>query len=428
MMRMVPRLKLSLPLLVLFALPLPAQNNNQDSGVRFVFNNRPSFRFGKVLRVDFRIKSQGDFRAFSPDLVTDEGEFDFQRMRIGVEGNILDELEYQVEHELREYFWSGRPSKDRWRDVFVNFRYFRNFQVQIGKFKAPFSMEQLTGAHNLDFVLRSRIADNLAPGRAVGISVHGRFFNRGLNYEFGAFRTDGEDENAESVDAESRGQRMYAARVTAKPLRLVAAGPLKDIELGAAATSGGIPEGLNGLRGKTASDETFFPRIYVQGTRFRLGTELNWTTGPFSLKGEFMHTRDQRENQSIRETDLPELIARGWYLTGTWAITGEPKADGVEPRRPLFAGGMGAIELTGRYEQLRFNSSQHTALPSRNPRAANILANSDRIWTVGVNWYPNRFTKVQVNGVHDKIKDLQRSPILDRENYWMGILRLQFVM
>src|SRR3970282_512928 len=104
---------------------------------------------------------------------------------------------------------------------------------------------------------------------------------------------------------------------------------------------------------------------------------------------EFMHARAQRENQSIREADLPALIARGWYLTATWAITGEKKADGIEPRRPLFAGGVGAIELAGRYEQLRFNSSEHTATPSRNPRASNILGNSDRIWTVGVNWHPN---------------------------------------
>ncbi|MBI4472016.1 MAG: hypothetical protein HY646_05070, partial [Acidobacteria bacterium] len=130
-MKMVP-VKRSLALLILFALPLHAQDTNQaegkdgkNSGFRFVFNNRPSFRFGKVVRIDLRVKSQGDFRAFSPDLSTDEGEFDFQRMRIGVEGNILEELEYQVEHEFREYFWDGRTSKDRWRDVFVNFRYFR---------------------------------------------------------------------------------------------------------------------------------------------------------------------------------------------------------------------------------------------------------------------------------------------------------------
>lgn len=437
-MRMLRFLGLSKQCLCVFVFlttsPLSAQdkqddNNSRNTGFRFVFNNRPSLRFGKVLRVDFRVKTQGDFRAFSPDIETDEGEFDLQRMRIGIEGNILDDLEYQVEHEFREYFPEGRPSKDRWRDVFGNFRRFRNFQVRVGKFKAPFSLEQLTSAHDLDFVLRSRAADDLAPGRDVGVSLHGRFLERGVSYEFGVFRRDGEDENAEELDAESRGERMYAARVTGMPLRLLAVpNVFKDAEFGIAATSSTIPEGLNGFRGKTASDETFFRRVYVRGTRFRLGTEFNWTPGPFSVKSEFIHARDQRENQSIREEDLPPLIARGWYVTGTWVMTGENKAGGVEPRRPLFAGGYGAAELAVRYEALRFDSSQHIGTPSRSPRASNILGNRDRVWTAGLNWYPNRFTKVQINAVHDKIEDVQRAPIEGRSGFWMGILRLQFVM
>ncbi len=420
--------------LTLLSVSAHAQDKDgKDPAFRFVFRDNPSFRFGKILRVDFRVKSQADIRSFSPGVETDEGQFDFQRMRFGVEGNILGELEYQVEHEFREYF-GGRTTSGRWRDVFGNFRYFRNFQIQVGKFKAPFGMEQLTSAANLDFVLRSRVADDIAPGRDVGVTVHGRFFQRGLNYEAGVFRRDGEDTNSISVDTESRGRRMYAARVTGTPLRWTPVPTfLKNLELGVAATSSHIPDGLNGFRGKTAEGKTFFPRVNVQGTRFRLGTELNWTPGPFSVKGEFIHARDQRENQSIREADLPQLVARGWYVTATWAITGEKKAGGIEPGRPLFQGGLGAVELAARYEQLRFGSAQHLEKPSRSPRASNILGNSDRVWTAGVNWYPNRFTKIQINGVHEKIEDLagpdlKRTPIADRANYWMGILRLQFVM
>ena len=411
----------------------PANLHAQDKdgknpAFRFVLKDNPSFRFGKVFRLDLRVKSQADVRSFSPDIETDEGRFDFQRMRIGAEGEILNEFEYQVEHEFREYF-GGRSPSSRWRDVFGNFRYFRNFQIRAGKFKAPFGMEQLTSAANLDFVLRSRVSDELAPGRDTGVAVHGRFFERGLNYEAGVFRRDGEVANAVSDDTESRGRRMYAARVTGTPLRLLRIPSLlKDVELGVAATSSRIPEGLNGFRGKTASGNTFFPRLNVSGTRFRLGTELSWTPGHFSVKGEFIHTRDQRENQSIREADLPQLIARGWYVTATWAITGEEKGGGIEPRRPLFHGGVGAVELAARFEQLRFGSARHIGSPSRSPRASNILGNSDRVWTAGLNWYPSRFTKIQINAVHEKIEDLQRSPIFGEANYWMGILRLQFVM
>jgi phosphate-selective porin OprO/OprP len=435
-MRVFPDWKYSLLFCLLFCLPMSAQDKGKEekeeeksSRVKFVFKNNPSLRFGKIFRVDFRTKLQGDVRAFSPDITTDEGEFDIQRVRFGLEGNFLKDFEYEVEREFRQSF-GGRTSKNRWRDADLNIRHFRNFQVRIGKFKAPFSMERLTSAHKLDFVLRSRIADDLAPGRDVGASVHGRFFERGLNYEVGVFRRDGEDENAESIDAETRGERMYAARVTGTPLGLLPVPKIaKDLELGIASTSSNIPEGLSGMRGKTASGHTFFRRVYVDGTRFRLGTELNWSPGPFSIKSEFIHVRDDRSKQSIRATDLPPFIARGWYLTGTWAITGEKNADGIQPRHSLFVDrGIGAIQLAARYEQLRFGSSQHIGTPSRSPRASNILGNSDRVWTLGANWYLNSFIKVQVNGVHDKIEDTQRSPISDRANYWMGILRLQFVM
>jgi len=40
----------------------------------------------------------------------------------------------------------------------------------------------------------------------------------------------------------------------------------------------------------------------------------------------------------------------------------------------------------------------------------------------------NNFVKIQVNGIHDRLEDLQRSPISGRADYWMGLLRLQFVM
>lgn len=434
-MKTAPQLKRSLlGALLFFCLPLCAQAQNKDedsNGVRFVFKNNPSLRFGKILRIDFRWKMQADIREFSPKLTTNEGEFDMQRARAGIEGNFLKHFEYEVERELREYVGGREPSYP-WRDVKLNFRYFSNIQIQIGKFKIPFGLEQTTGTMNLDFVQRARTSDTLTPAREIGGMAHGRFFKRGLNYEAGVFRHDGE--NSERSLVEPRARRTYVARVTATPLRLLPLPKLlKEVEFGAAGASSRVPEGLTGIHGQTSSGDTFFPHkndsIWVRGTRFRIGTQIEWTPGPFSLKSEFIHVRDHRMGQSLREANLPPLLARGWYAAGTWVVTGEAKAGGIEPRRPLFVdGGFGAIELAARFETLRFGSSQHLTASSRSPRASNILGNSDRVWTAGVNWYLNRFTKIQVNAVHDKVEDIQRSPILGRQDYWMGIMRLQFVM
>jgi phosphate-selective porin OprO/OprP len=301
-------------------------------------------------------------------------------------------------------------------------------------------MEQLTGPTNLDFPYRSLIASQLAPGRDQGIAMHGRFLRRGLGYEIGLFRGDGDNANIrffEQIGDEAgpkadirTGLRTVAARLTGTPLRLLKVpAPLKELELGGAFTTSAVPEGIKGLRGRSYSKNLLFRHIDVKGERLRLGTELRWTPGPFSLKSEFIHVRDQRKGQGITGNDLPDLISRGWYVSGTWVVTGQSHAQRDEPKNEFLLGrGLGAVELAGRYESMRFGSSAHPGRPSRTPRAANILGNSDRAWTFGVNWYWNRFVKVQLNGIREQIEDPERSPIFGRQTFWIGLCRLQVVM
>ena len=402
-------------------------------GFRFVSKQYPSLRFGKVARVDFRAKVQADFRGFEPARQNDEGLFDLHRARIGLEGTVFRIFEYQVEREVRdevrelfEEVDEESRTENPWRDVYVNFRYFRQAQLQVGKFKVPFGLEQTTGTSRLDFIFRSRASDTLTPARDKGIVLHGRLFERGLGYEAGYFREDGE--NARNFENQGTGRRAVVARLTGEPLRLLPLPKrLQSAELGIAVMRSRVPEGTNSLRGRTYGKDTFFSRMFVAGTRLRLGTELSWTPGPFSLKGEFIHLRDQRLRQSVREEDLPDLIARGWYVSGTWLLTGEKKSGTIEPRREFLRGaGFGAVELAARYEALRFGSSEHPGRPSRGTRAANVAGNSDRAWTFGINWFLNRWLKVQGNFIHERIEDPVRRPIENVERYWMRIVRLQF--
>ncbi len=415
------------------------EEKGQKGGLRFRFRRRPSIRFGKVARVDFRVKFQGDFRGYSPPLRTKEGLFDLHRMRFGVEGRLFKDFEFEVERETRAEFSSlfavdRTETQTPWRDVFVNFRHFRDFQIRGGRFKVPFSLDQLTGPSKLDFIQRSRIADLLAPGRDLGIVAHGRFFKRGLNYEAGIFERDGENARGGQVEGS---ERTFAGRITGTPLRLLPVPkPLRQFELGAAFTESALPEGNKGLRGRSISHHNIFPdfdrglRMFVHGHRRRIGLESNWEPGPFSLKGEFIDVNDGRKGQGLRGEDLPNLIYRGWYVSGTWAVTGEKKAAGLDkPRRDfLLERGLGAVELAARWEAIRFGSTEHPGRPQRHQRAPNVLSQSDRIWTFGVNWYWNRYVKIQANAAREVIEDTQRAPISGRERFWTRLVRIQFVM
>jgi len=412
------------------------KKEDTSRGFRFVFKDNPSFRFGKVLRIDVRAKVHVDLRSFSPALETKEGTFDLRRTRIGIDGKFLKHFEYEAEYELSEVLRPFEQDADspalseRLRDAYVNFTYFNDFQIKAGKFKIPLGLDQLTGISNLDFVHRSRIGDILAPARDVGVMMHGRFLNRGLNYEAGLFERDGENAR---FGTNPGAERTIAGRLTGTPFRLLAVpGFLKSAELGAAFTSSTVPEGAKGIRGRTVVHKRFFPlqgdTMFVHGQRLRVGAELNWMPGPFSLKGEFIHFRDQRLGQSLRGTDLPDLISRGWYLSGTWIVTGEGKVAHVVPRREFPRRGAGAVELAIRCEQIRFGSSEHPGTPLRNQRAANILPTSDRAWTFGVNWYLNRWLKLQFNGVREWIEDTVRGPIPGENVLWTRMLRLQVAM
>jgi phosphate-selective porin OprO and OprP len=128
------------------------------------------------------------------------------------------------------------------------------------------------------------------------------------------------------------------------------------------------------------------------------------------------------------QEDLPALVAHGWYVSGTWTVTGESKSGGIEPRRPLFRGGVGALEVATRYERFGFGTSFAGESDTTSPRGANLLETSDNAWTGGVNWYVNRWIKIQVNVIRERIEDVNRSPVPDRQLFWTRVVRLQFVL
>jgi phosphate-selective porin len=57
-----------------------------------------------------------------------------------------------------------------------------------------------------------------------------------------------------------------------------------------------------------------------------------------------------------------------------------------------------------------------------------LLDTSDAAWTSGVNWYVNRWIKIQLNVIREWIDDVNRSPVADRQLFWTRVVRLQFVL
>ena len=420
-MARMPRL-VALVALIAF-IGVPAHSVAQDapapaSGLRW--RNRPSIQLGPHVRLDIHARLAGDWRAVDDSgLDVDTARWRFRRA--GVEGEIADHLQFEIERDL--------PADGRWRDVFVNWRTYRAFQVQAGRFKIPFGREQLTSIARVDFAERALTSSSIAPARATGLMAHGRFWGRGLTYEVGIF--DGDGDNGElrggspfGVQPEWTGP-SFAGRATGVPLRRFSRA-LRTLRVGAAGGTVGIPEGLNSFRGESVlGTGEFFPPVYVNGRRTRTGLEVTYTPGPVGLAAEWMRAREQRKLQGIGDVDLSDVITTGWYAAATWLVTGEDKSGFNAPRRALFDGGMGAIEIAARYEALTVVSANRDGPAFSNPRAEHILGNGDRVWTLGVNWFPNRWTRVTANAIRERFDDPVRTPRPGVTRFWSGILRLQ---
>ena len=69
---------------------------------------------------------------------------------MGIQGHFFKHIEFEVERELtgqeltERDLLIGYAADSLWKDAYVNVRSIDNFQVQLGRFKIPFGLDQLT--------------------------------------------------------------------------------------------------------------------------------------------------------------------------------------------------------------------------------------------------------------------------------------------
>jgi phosphate-selective porin OprO/OprP len=385
----------------------------QLSAWTFRWDDHPSLRFGELLTLDFRARLHGELRR-SDALQDDDGIIsgDRARRRVGVAGTIGSVAQFQVERELVD--------GGGWRDVYVNYRRLGPLELQAGKFKMPFGLDENTSPSNLDFVFRSRAATQLAPGRDRGIMAHGRV---GMaRYSWGVFANDGDNVRGLSNTRGTDGVTT-AGRLVVQPFRS-STSVFESLQAGVAYTASDATASVVDLRGDTPVGPSFFRSEFaVKGARRRVGLETRWRPGPYGLQAEFTRLTSERLGQSISDTDLPPLIGAAWYVQGTWIATGERKTRGADsPRRPLLDGGIGSIELAARLESVSFRSGGG-GQASTGPRAETIQPRRDRVATLGVNWWPNRWIRLQANLIRDTISTPSADGAPVATTYWSHVLR-----
>ncbi len=113
-------------------------------------------------------------------------------------------------------------------------------------------------------------------------------------------------------------------------------------------------------------------------------------------------------------TGLPDPDFNGWYLQASWVLTGEAK-----PYRPATGsfgspkpaqnftvdkGGWGAWEVAARYSDLNLNYDE--GVFGKTTPFGGIRGGDQRIWSAGLNWYPNQVIRLMLDYQHVDVSRL----------------------
>lgn len=141
------------------------------------------------------------------------------------------------------------------------------------------------------------------------------------------------------------------------------------------------------------------------------GAEFAVQKGPLFLASEYEHL--QVERSDINST--PEF--NGYYVEGTWFLTGETKRynastaafDGPNVAHVFdpAAHSIGAVELALRWSDMNLN--YHAGAYGTAPAADAIRGGEQSIFSAGLNWYPNNVVRFMLDYQHVRIDRLSPS-------------------
>jgi phosphate-selective porin len=186
------------------------------------------------------------------------------------------------------------------------------------------------------------------------------------------------------------GDHTVAGRIVVEPFGK-SHKALRGLRVGAAMTASPLAEGFPSIRGRSLFGTSYYDAdVWVRGQRRRTGVEAQWRRGPVWFGSEYIRVSDDRRRQSADNSDLPALVAHGWYMSGAWTLA-------------LPAGG--TLRPAARIERLTFGSAAGATNSSTAPRAEVVLGNREAAITLGLTWRPNRWSEVQANVVRENIGD-----------------------
>ena len=347
----------------------------------------------------------------SPGIDNLEGEdpqdrFNFRRMRIGVGGDLNDNMFYKYEGEFAD---GNNPS---YRDAYLGFKSLPLFNTVIaGNHKRPYGLDHLNSSRYNVFIERPFIVEALnQDSRRIGVSSNGVSEDQQFNWRYGIWHH--ELTQTQSGFISDHYQPEIASRMAWTAWYDESSGGRGYAHL-AAAGSYAVPDGRtagadNAARYRTRPEARTNNRWLNTGRI--LGTDsvsLRALEGVFNV-GALQFTGEYMENSVDRADAIGgDVNLRGGYVQAAYFLTGEHtpwnRQTGtlgrVKPFENFFAvkdcdcetqRGWGAWQLATRWSYADLSDE-------------NIDGGVGESLTLGLNWWWNQNARMQFNYIHGEI-------------------------
>ncbi|HUO12330.1 MAG TPA: porin, partial [Caulobacteraceae bacterium] len=356
-----------------------------------------------------------------------DGAF-FRRARIGIDGTAFGDWDYRL---LFDFGGSGVEDAGQLYEAWAQYSGLKPFHFRVGAWPQPIGLEDQMSTNSQMFLERPGISDvarNLAAGDtrigAGGFGSTDRWF---VSFDVTG-RTIGVVNTGTyitSTTAGSSGADVGTGQTFGDQVGLVGRAGFTPLEgkdgrlyLGVhgsyvdrpgdtagPGTNGVIPDSGFAVRLRDT------PELRVDGTQFiDTGSipahDAGTLGGEAAAAWKSLFIESEYESIHVARSDgIASPTFSGWYVEGSWILTGEQRLynastaafDGPAVAHPfsLSGGTWGALELAARYSDTDLNFDPGTA--GHAPPADGIRGGDQRIWSVGLNWYPNAVFHVMLD-------------------------------
>ncbi|HQR61054.1 MAG TPA: porin [Methylophilaceae bacterium] len=408
-----------------------AAEAKKKSEIKASFKDGIVFESGdKAFKMSINGRVQADYRTFHPQQVNNQADtWDIRRAYLGVKGTFYDWIDFAA---IANFANTSSQNSSAMYEYYLNLRPVDYAQLQMGQFKQPMSLEELTSSRFINFTERSYAAQ-LAPGIDRGAMLQG-IPVKGTTYAVGYFNGLGSNINSSAQNFNENSiqndGKAWTGRVTANIAELMG-NPDMVAHLGVAYsdswgnnnTSGTANSTQVTLRSEGRGLDVFKSANLRDGFDLtRTGLEGAFAYNQFKLQSEYAHADYQNDKGLIvsgTATDDSKTI-KTWNAALTWLVTGEKYADSYKngkfdrikpfndfnPRMEGGNKGWGAWELGLRYTNLDasdFETPYLAATVGPTPAAQTAKFNEAHAWTAGVKWIINPNTRFLLDYIHTKL-------------------------